>query len=232
MRKSGVVIDGPSVGEAFFDRLPQTIAVGRGGFSPAPAVYRVEGIGLPCWPRRPTARTFSVQETLLPLQGQAHGARATGAKRAQGAAEPAAEFPMDRRLLWRKQNGGLIVPEWGGPVDKEQYPVLQLLERTLGDRPILAVFDLQTKTIELAPEQIDALTEYLTARLTASGAYPCIPRSQLKDWRAAQKQQSYESCVDQACQLERVQPAATPRTASRPPIGPEPRLSPTSGRLP
>ena len=28
-----------------------------------------------------------------------------------------------RRLLWRKKDGTLIVPEWGGPVDKIHYPI-------------------------------------------------------------------------------------------------------------
>lgn len=73
--------------------------------------------------KRPAAHTSSVQETLLPLRGLAHWARATGDKRAQSAASSAAEFLLTRRLLWRKRGGGLIVPEWGGPVDKVHYPI-------------------------------------------------------------------------------------------------------------
>ena len=30
---------------------------------------------------------------------------------------------LERRLLWRRRDGGLIRPEWGGPVDKVQYPI-------------------------------------------------------------------------------------------------------------
>lgn len=73
--------------------------------------------------KRPAARTSSVQETLLPLRGLSHWARATGDKRAKSAARAAAEFLLSRRLLWRKRDGGLIVPEWGGPVDKIHYPI-------------------------------------------------------------------------------------------------------------
>jgi hypothetical protein len=73
--------------------------------------------------KRPAARTSSVQETLLPLRGLALWARATGDKRAWSAARSAAEFLLARRLLWRKLDGNLIVPEWGGPVDKTHYPI-------------------------------------------------------------------------------------------------------------
>lgn len=73
--------------------------------------------------KRLGARISSVQETLLPLRGLAHWARAMGDKRAEISAMAAAEFLLTRRLLWRKRDGGLIVPEWGGPVDKIHYPI-------------------------------------------------------------------------------------------------------------
>lgn len=73
--------------------------------------------------RRPSARTSSVQETLLPLRGLAHWWRVTGDRRAQQAARSATEFLLARRLLWRRRDGGLIAPEWGGPVDKVHYPI-------------------------------------------------------------------------------------------------------------
>lgn len=67
--------------------------------------------------------TSSVQETLLPLRGLAQWYRATGDERAWSAAKRAAEFLLARRLLWRKRDGALIEPEWGGPVDKIHYPI-------------------------------------------------------------------------------------------------------------
>ncbi|MBM3312527.1 MAG: hypothetical protein FJY80_13590 [Candidatus Aminicenantes bacterium] len=73
--------------------------------------------------KRPDARTSSVQETLLPLRGLARWHRATWDERAGRAANRAAEFLLKRRLLWRKGDGALIEPEWGGPVDKIHYPI-------------------------------------------------------------------------------------------------------------
>jgi hypothetical protein len=35
----------------------------------------------------------------------------------------AAEFLLARRLLWRRRDGALIEPEWGGPVDRIHYPI-------------------------------------------------------------------------------------------------------------
>lgn len=73
--------------------------------------------------KRPGARVSSVQETLIPLRGLAQWSRATGDERARRAAKRAAEFLLERRLLWRKRDGVLIEPEWGGPVDKVHYPI-------------------------------------------------------------------------------------------------------------
>jgi hypothetical protein len=73
--------------------------------------------------KRPGAQTSSVQETLLPLRGLARWVRATGDERARQAAQRAAEFLLARRLLWRKSDGALIEPEWGGPVDMIHYPI-------------------------------------------------------------------------------------------------------------
>ena len=73
--------------------------------------------------KRPGARVSSVQETLLPLRGLALWARLRGDARAAQAARRAADFLLQRRLLWRKRDGALIKPEWGGPVDKVHYPI-------------------------------------------------------------------------------------------------------------
>lgn len=80
------------------------------------------GGGWNCDKRR-GARTSSVQETLLPLRGLALWARTRGDSRAARAAQVAAEFLLERRLLWRKKTGALIHPEWGGPVEKVHYPI-------------------------------------------------------------------------------------------------------------
>lgn len=73
--------------------------------------------------KRPAARTSSVQESLIPLRALCCWARARGDARAGEAASRAAEFLLARRLLWRRRDGRLIRPEWGGPVDAVQYPI-------------------------------------------------------------------------------------------------------------
>ncbi len=73
--------------------------------------------------KRPGARVSSVQETLLPLRGLALWSRVTEDERARAAAARAAEFLLARRLLWRKRDGALIEPEWGGPVERIHYPI-------------------------------------------------------------------------------------------------------------
>ena len=73
--------------------------------------------------KRPGAQTSSVQETLLPLRGLARWYRVTGDARAGRAANRAAEFLLGRRLLWRRSDGALIEPEWGGPVERIHYPI-------------------------------------------------------------------------------------------------------------
>jgi len=59
----------------------------------------------------------------MPLRGLANWYRATGDDRARRAANLAAEFLLKRHLLWRKRDGALIEPAWGGPVDKIHYPI-------------------------------------------------------------------------------------------------------------
>ncbi len=73
--------------------------------------------------KRPSARTSSVQETLLPLRGLDCWARKQRDARAGQAAKCAAQFLLERRLLWRRADGALIQPDWGGPVDRIHYPI-------------------------------------------------------------------------------------------------------------
>lgn len=73
--------------------------------------------------KRPGAPTSSVQETLIPLRALGRWFRTTGDERGQRAVKRAAEFLLARRLLWRKTDGTLIEPAWGGPVDKIHYPI-------------------------------------------------------------------------------------------------------------
>jgi hypothetical protein len=73
--------------------------------------------------KRTEAHISSVQETLIPLRALALWARMTGDEQAQTTAFSAAEYLLELRLLWRRRDGVLIVPYWGGPVDLIQYPI-------------------------------------------------------------------------------------------------------------
>jgi hypothetical protein len=63
-----------------------------------------------------------VQETAIPLRALVRWSKATGDARAGEAAARAAAFLLGHRLLWRRRDGALIAPDWGGPVDRIHYP--------------------------------------------------------------------------------------------------------------
>jgi hypothetical protein len=70
------------------------------------------------------ARTSSVQETLLPLRGLARHLRAQpGSAALRDAVDRAAQFLLDRRLLWRRHDGAPIKPTWGGDPMCIQWPI-------------------------------------------------------------------------------------------------------------
>lgn len=69
-------------------------------------------------------------------------------------------------------------------------------------KPIVAVFDVQAKRIELDAKLIEVLSDHLATRLTESGAYQVVSRSDLKARLQKQKKASYKKCYDKACQIE------------------------------
>jgi hypothetical protein len=73
--------------------------------------------------RRPGARTSSFQETAIPARGLWAYGRRHGYRPALDAADRAAELMLSRRLLWRKTDGALIEPDWGGPFDLIHFPI-------------------------------------------------------------------------------------------------------------
>lgn len=74
--------------------------------------------------KRPTARTSSVQETLLPLRGLARHVRAGRDDPAiRSAVDQAASFLLDRRLLWRRHDGAPIKPSWGRDPMRIHWPI-------------------------------------------------------------------------------------------------------------
>ncbi len=74
--------------------------------------------------RRPEAAMSSFQETAIPARGLwAFGMR-HAYEPALRAADRAAELLLSRRLLWRRHDGAVIEPHWGGAaVDQIHFPI-------------------------------------------------------------------------------------------------------------
>jgi hypothetical protein len=72
---------------------------------------------------RPVATKSSFQETAIPLRGLWAFGQAYRDAAALEAAARAAELLLARRLLWRRRDGELIEPDWGGRVDRIHFPI-------------------------------------------------------------------------------------------------------------
>lgn len=70
-----------------------------------------------------------------------------------------------------------------------------------GERPILAVFDVEDRSGTFEPVVLENLTEYLTVKL-AEGGFQVIPRDQVKQRLVAEKKGTYRECFDKSCQIE------------------------------
>ncbi len=74
--------------------------------------------------------------------------------------------------------------------------------RAQADRPIVAVFDIETKRVKLNRGLLDLLADQLATGLAASGRYQVVPRDQLKQRLVSEKKKSFAGCYDQSCQIE------------------------------
>jgi hypothetical protein len=70
-----------------------------------------------------------------------------------------------------------------------------------GERPIVAVFDMEDRGSGLDKEVLANLTDYL-ASLLAEGGYQVIPRDQIRERLTGKQKESYKTCYDQSCQIE------------------------------
>jgi len=70
-----------------------------------------------------------------------------------------------------------------------------------GDKPIVAVFDMEDRGSGLDQQVLVNLTDYL-ASLLAEGGYQVVPRDQIRERLKEQKKESYRQCYDQSCQIE------------------------------
>lgn len=73
--------------------------------------------------KRLDARTSSFQETAIPARGLYAFGRRFGHAGALHAANRAAELLLARRLLWRRRDGALVRPDWGGAADRIHFPI-------------------------------------------------------------------------------------------------------------
>lgn len=69
--------------------------------------------------------------------------------------------------------------------------------------PIVAVFEIQATSVpSIKPATLQAMTDFLNAKLVASGRLRAVPRAQIKQRLSELKVESYKACYDQACQIE------------------------------
>ncbi len=73
--------------------------------------------------KRVEAHSSSFQETVIPARGLWAYGRRHGYEPALRAAGRAAELLLSRRLLWRRGDGELMNPEWGGRPDRIHFPI-------------------------------------------------------------------------------------------------------------
>lgn len=120
--------------------------------------------------KNPTARTSSVQETLLPLRGLARHIRAGhDAPPVREAVERAAKFLLDRRLLWRRHDGTPIRPTWGGDPLRIQWPCRWY--------DVLYALTVMAELGRISdPRCVDALA-VLAAKHLAAGGFPAELRT-------------------------------------------------------
>jgi len=71
-----------------------------------------------------------------------------------------------------------------------------------GEKPVVAVFDIETQGVDLSPEMLERLSEYLGSRMAAAGQFQVVPREQIRERLVQQKKESYSTCFDQSCQIE------------------------------
>lgn len=69
-------------------------------------------------------------------------------------------------------------------------------------RPVVAVFALQSDGTALKAKDLERLSDYIGATLTASGRYQVVPKAELKAALNAKKKASYKQCYAESCQIE------------------------------
>ncbi len=113
---------------------------------------------------RPTATTSSFQETAIPVRGLWAFGQRYGDLTALEAAAGAAELLLARRLLWRRGNGRLIEPDWGGHVDRIHFPI-QFYD-------VLFALEVVSEVGRIGDERCTDALRLLESKRLADGGFP------------------------------------------------------------
>jgi uncharacterized protein len=70
------------------------------------------------------------------------------------------------------------------------------------DRPIVAVFEIQTKLMKLPQAERDIMTSLLVEELAIGGAFKVMPPGDVKKILIEQSKESYKKCYDESCQIQ------------------------------
>ncbi len=71
-----------------------------------------------------------------------------------------------------------------------------------GNKPIVAVFEIQPKGVKLETDLIGNLTEYLGTSLSECAVYRVMPPGDIRSALMQKTKESYKKCFDQKCQIE------------------------------
>jgi Flp pilus assembly protein TadD len=85
------------------------------------------------------------------------------------------------------------------------FALFQAARATAEPAPIVAVFTVEDGRVgksHLTSAQLGDLTDYLSARLAEGTLFRIVPPDQLRTALADKKKSSYQSCVDEKCQIE------------------------------
>jgi len=143
--------------------------------------------------KRSEARSASFQETAIPLRALWAFGRRYGHRGALDAADRAAECLLGRRLLWRRRDGAIITPDWGGAVDRIHFPI-QFYD-------VLFALQVMAEIGRIGDPRCEDAIRLLEAKQLAEGGFPreeptCLTRPRIvsrgswADWGPAGRTRS------------------------------------------
>lgn len=134
--------------------------------------------------KRPSARTSSFLETLVPIRALWRWGTEHGDGEALAAAGRAAEFLLARRLLWRRRDGSLVKLSWVGRIDAIHYP-LQFYD-------VLIALQVMAEIGKINDPRCAAALELLASKRLPDGGFPL----EVKNCRTSDKVVSRGSFAD------------------------------------